>query len=115
MNSVEYYKKRGFDQRSAEYFSSGRKKIVSVVPFAEKKLLLAFDNHEKRVLDIEPLIKNGTVFAFLADEDNFKRVYLDENACVSWDIDPNIDSTVVWNNKVDLCSDSCYMDSVPCR
>ena len=23
-----------------------------------------------------------------------------------------IDSNVVWNNKVDLCPDSCYVDSV---
>ena len=29
------------------------------------------------------------------------------------DIDPNVDSDVVWNNKVDLCPDSCYVDSVP--
>ena len=27
--------------------------------------------------------------------------------------DPNVDSEVVWNNKVDLCPDCCYVDSVP--
>ena len=26
---------------------------------------------------------------------------------------PNVDSNEVWENKVDLCPDSCYMDSVP--
>ena len=44
---------------------------------------------------------------------NFKRVYLDDAGCVAWDIDPNVDSNKVWNNKVDLSSDSCYVDSVP--
>ena len=33
--------------------------------------------------------------------------------CIAWDIDPNIDSHQVWNNKVDLCPDTCYIDSVP--
>ena len=45
--------------------------------------------------------------------ENFRRVYLDESGSVSWDIDPNVDSNVVWNNKVDLCPDGCYIDSVP--
>lgn len=45
--------------------------------------------------------------------DNFRRVYLDEAHSVCWDIDPNVDSNEVWNNKVDLCPDSCYVDSVP--
>lgn len=31
----------------------------------------------------------------------------------AWDIDPDVDSDVVWSNKVDLCPDSCYVDSVP--
>lgn len=31
----------------------------------------------------------------------------------AWDIDPNIDSNKVWSNKVDLCPDGCYIDSVP--
>ena len=113
MKNIEYYLNKGFDKRSAEYFSSGRRRIVGVVPYEKKKLLLTFDNNEKRVLDIEPIIKPDTVFAFLADDDSFNRVYLDDTYCVAWDIDPNVDSKVVWNNKVDLCPDSCYMDSVP--
>ena len=43
----------------------------------------------------------------------FKRVYLDDNNCVSWDKNPQIDSEIEWNNKVDLSSDVCYVDSRP--
>jgi len=113
MRTIEYYINKGFDQKTAEYFSSGRKKIICVVPQKDKSLILTFDSGEKRRLDIMPIIQPGTVFAFLKDDDIFNRVYLDESSCVSWDIDPNIDSTKVWNNKVDLSSDSCYLDSVP--
>ena len=97
----------------AEYFSSGRKRITDVVPNADYTLTLTFDNGEKRVLDMAPVIKPGTVFEILSDIKNFNRVYLDREHCVSWDIDPEVDSDVVWSNKIDLCPDSCYVDSVP--
>lgn len=45
--------------------------------------------------------------------ENFRQVYLDGQHCVAWDIDPSVDSEKVWSNKVDLCPDSCYIDSVP--
>ncbi len=65
------------------------------------------------IYDMKPYLKKGTVFETFSDYDNFKRVYLDECGCVSWDIDPKIDSDTVWSNKVDLCPDACYIDSLP--
>lgn len=113
MRDVNYYLKRGFDQRTAEYFVGGRRRIKKAVPADDFTVILTFDNGEIRRLDMKPAIKEGTVFAFLADPTNFRRLYLDESRCVSWDIDPTVDSRKVWNNKVDLCPDSCYLDSVP--
>jgi len=54
MKTVEDYTKIGFDQKTAEYFSSGRKKIVSVVPFEDKKLLqlLAITKKEYWILNL---------------------------------------------------------------
>jgi len=54
-------------------------------------------------------ILNSYVFRHFREESAFNRVYLDDNGCVSWDIDPTIDSNQVWENKVDLCPDSCYI------
>lgn len=107
----EKYLAKGFNHRTAEYFADGRKKILSVEPGEDFKLILAFDNGELRSFDIKPIIEDGTVFAFLADPSNFRRVYLDDAGCVSWDIDPTVDSNMVWSNKVDLSSDTCYLDS----
>lgn len=111
-NSVEYYLSKGCDRAAAEYYASGTKKIVSVSPNEDFTLTLCFDNGEKRLLDCKPFL-DGKVFQPFKDYENFKRVYLDDTKCVSWDIDPNVDSRVVWNNKVDLCPDSCYIDSIP--
>ena len=111
--TVEYYLSKGFDLKMAEYFASGRKTITSVVPNNDFTLTLSFDNGEKRIFDVAPLIEKGTVFETFSDLENFKRVYIDEEHCVAWDINPEIDSNVVWNNKVDLCPDACYVDSVP--
>ena len=113
LKTVEYYMSKGLDRAMAEYFASGKKQIVKVEPKEDFTLLLTFDNGEKRILDIKPMIEKGGIFTPFADYDNFKRVYLDEYHCVAWDIDPNVDSNVVWNNKIDLCPDGCYVDSVP--
>lgn len=111
--SVEYYLSMGCDKRMAQYLVSGRKKITAVLPKDDFTLLLSFDNGEKRVYDVKPLLQEGTVFAPFRRWDLFRRAYLDENHAVSWDIDPNVNSRLVWSNKVDLCPDSCYIDSVP--
>ena len=111
--TVDYYLSKGFDQKTAEYFASGKKRIVDVVPNNDFTLTISFDNGEKRLYDVRPLLQQGTVFEPFADIENFRRVYVDDTHCIAWDIDPNIDSDKVWSNKVDLCPDACYIDSVP--
>ena len=111
--SVDYYLSRGYDQKMAEYFAAGRRRITEVVPNDNFTLTLTFDNGEKRLYNAAPILQAGTVFAPFRELENFRRVYLDESQSVSWDIDPAVDSSVVWSNKVDLCPDSCYVDSVP--
>ena len=111
--SVEYYLSKGYDKKAAEYFASGRRRIVAVVPNDEFTLTISFDNGEKRLYNVAPLLKPKTVFESFMQIDNFRRVYVDDAHCIAWDIDPNTDSKKVWNNKVDLCPDTCYIDSVP--
>ena len=109
-HDVTFYTKRGFDYKTAEYFASGRRKATAVKPLPDKSLLVTFDNGEMRFYDMTPLISPGTVFAFLADEGTFERAYIDENHDIAWDIDPQVDSAVVWNNKVDISADTCYLE-----
>ncbi|MBQ2964746.1 MAG: DUF2442 domain-containing protein [Clostridia bacterium] len=113
MHDIAYYLARGFDKEVAEYYVSGRKRIVSVVPNHDFTLTLHFDNGEERIYDMKPFISDDTVFKPLKDYEVFSRVYLDDSACVSWDINPEIDSNIVWSNKLDLCPDSCYIYSIP--
>ena len=94
--TVEYYLSRGYDQKMAEYFAAGRRKIMSVVPNDNYTLTLTFDNGEQRLYDAAPILQAGTVFAPFQKLENFRRVYLDDCHCVSWDIDPTVDSNVVW-------------------
>ena len=39
-NTYEYYLSKGFDEKSARYFSSGRRKPVKVTPQDSYKLLI---------------------------------------------------------------------------
>lgn len=112
-NTVDYYLSKGFGQKMAEYLSAGRRRITGVAPNDDYTLTLTFDNGEVRMYDVLPLMSSGSVFAPLHNLSDFRRVYLDENNSVAWDIDPTVDSNVVWSNKLDLCPDSCYVDSIP--
>lgn len=107
--NIEYYLSKGFNIKIAEYFSKGRRTIVSVVANDDYTLTLEFDNGEKRLYNVAQLIKQDTVFENLADLSKFSRVYIDDNYCVSWDIDHNVDSSIVWNNKITIDSDVCYV------
>jgi len=79
------------------------KTVISVQPLENYRLLLEFDNGEKRIGDISPLLAKP-VFAFLQDMAFFNAVYLEYGA-VTWK-DSN-------GNEVDICPDKLYMDSIP--
>ena len=111
--SIDYYLSKGLDEKTAAYFAAGRKRVVSVVPNDDFTLTIHFDNGEQRLYDVAPLLKPKTVFEPFMDIANFRRVYVDDTHCIAWDIDPSVDSSVVWSNKVDLCPDTCYIDSIP--
>ncbi len=106
-----YYLSKGFDDATAAYFASGRRRITKVIANDDFTLTLTFDNHEEKLLDAKSFLVRGTVFDAICDIASFKRVYLDENAVVSWDRDPTIDSKKVWSNKIDISPDMCYLES----
>ena len=84
--TMEYYLQKGFAPKMAAYFAAGRRTITEVVPNRDFSLTLTFDNGEQRILDVAPLLREGTVFAPLRDWNHFRRVYLDEDHAVSWDL-----------------------------
>ena len=110
-NTVDYYISKGFDNKTAEYFASGRKKPVNVVPQDSFRLIITFDNNEKRILDMSSYIKKGTVYYILHDKAIFDRCYIDSDGSICWDKDPAIDSEKVWSNKIDIGADNCYLES----
>lgn len=109
----EHYLRLGCNEAVATYFSNGTRKIVNVVANDDYTLTLAFDNGEIRIYDAKHLFAGNSVFNKIKSKKDFQRVYVDDSNCVSWDIDPNVDSNTVWSNKLDLCPDSCYLDSIP--
>jgi len=93
------------------YFNSGRRKIISVSANDDFTLSLTFDNNINKLYDMKEELK-GDVFKPIQELSKFKNVFLDENGCVAWDIDPDVDSDIVWNNRINLCPDSCYLQSM---
>ncbi|WP_296030046.1 DUF2442 domain-containing protein [uncultured Treponema sp.] len=114
-HTIDWYIKKGFSKKMAEYFIKGRRKIAYVQPNNDFTLLLTFDNGEKRIFNVKPLIKKNTVFETLLDWNKFKQVYLDSDGTVCWDKDSSVDSNIFWNNKIDLSTDSLYIESLPLK
>lgn len=110
-NTYEYYLSKGFDDKAARYFSTGRRKPVKVVPQEDYKLLITFDNNEQRVLCFSKYITAGTVYALLLDKNLFNKCYIDSESSICWDKDPSVDSNIIWSNKIDIGADTCYLES----
>ena len=73
--------------------------VKSVVPLSEFRLLLTFDNSERRLFDVRPYLTKG-VFSELTDESLFRSV----RVCFD---------TVEWGNGADLCPEVLYAESEP--
>lgn len=72
-------------------------RIKEVQPLNDYKILVTFNNGEKRIKDMKPYLEKG-VFKKLKDESFFKSVKLAYG-------------TVSWGNNIDLCADSIYETS----
>jgi hypothetical protein len=95
-----------------EYFTSGQRTIKDVTGNDNFTLTILFDNGEQRIYDMKNTLQ-GRAFTPFRNIERFKEVYVDDMGCIAWDINPNVDSSKVWSNHVDLCPDSCYIYSKP--
>lgn len=77
------------------------KEIIKVQPLEDYKLLLVFENNEKRIKDMKPYLKKG-IFKELKDKDFFNSVKLAYG-------------TISWDGRIDLCADSIYETSEPIK
>lgn len=109
--TYEYYISKGFDSKAAKYFATDRRKPIKVITKTDFKLSITFDNLETKILDIKKYIKEGTVYAPLKNINLFSRCYIDKDNSICWDKDEKIDSNIVWNNKIDIGADTCYLES----
>ena len=76
-----------------------RPKAVEVKPIENYNLLVTFDNGEKKIYDVKPLIK-GEWFGQLKDVNIFNSVRV-------------AGLSVEWSGGQDVCPDDLYYSSVP--
>jgi hypothetical protein len=79
---------------------TGRKQygVRAVVPVSDYRLLLTFEDGDRRVFDVKPYLDKG-VFAALRAPDLFNSVR------VSFD-------SIQWKNGADLCPEVLFAESV---
>ena len=93
-----------------EYFENPRK-IKNVQPLENYILLIVFDNGEVRKYEMVNELTG--VFSILKDKSKFNEVFINDVGNIAWNIDNNIDSSVHWDNQIDLCKDMLYLESKP--
>lgn len=106
---VEFYINHGFDRPMAEYMSSGRRRAVSARPLGGFSIAVTFDDGREVAYDLSGVAEPGTALGCLRDPEILARVFVDENGSVAWDIDPEINSSEVWSNRIDLSADEIYV------
>lgn len=72
-------------------------RITNVQPLDDYKLLITFDNGEKKIKDMKPYLEKG-VFQKLKDKEFFNSVQVAYGA-------------ISWGEEIDLCADSIYENS----
>jgi Protein of unknown function (DUF2442). len=72
---------------------------IKVKPLDNYKLFLVFDNGEKKIYDVSPLIR-GDWFGQLSNMDIFNTVHI-------------AGLSVEWEDGQDICPDDLYMNSYP--
>ena len=87
-----------------------RIKIEVIVPQDDYSLIIKFSNGETRRYDMKSNLFG--VFEILKDINKFKEAFIDEYGNIAWDRDKNVDSNIYWNNRIDLCRDAVYLDSI---
>lgn len=98
------------EERVRAYFENPRK-IKSVRPLEHYVLLLTFDNGELKKYDMSDELTG--VFRILKNTDKFNEVFINEVGNIAWNIDNQADSSVHWDNQLDLCKDMLYLESIP--
>lgn len=96
------------DNKVKEYFKNSRK-IKNVQPLDNYTLLLVFDNGEVKKYEMANELTG--VFSILKDKNKFNSVFINNVGNIAWNIDNNIDSSVHWDNQIDLCKDMLYLES----
>lgn len=95
-----------------EYFISGPFKLLTITPNDDYTLSLEYSDGSHRIYDMSDKLYG--VFEILKDHSKFNSVFIDEDGNIAWDKDPTLDSSIIWNNRIDICSDSAYLNSNPC-
>ena len=98
------------NEKVKEYFQNPRK-IQKIETDEEYNLILFFDNGEKKRYPMKERLTG--VFEVLKDRRKFVSVFIDEFGNPAWDIDEKTDSSIHWENRIDLCKDALYLESEP--
>lgn len=85
-------------------------KVINVKTNDDYTMDLIFSDGSNKKYDCNDIKEKGQ-FKIIKDITKFHKAIIDDLGGIGWDIDDNIDSDIVWNNRIDICKDVLYSDS----
>jgi len=92
------------------YLNQGKRRLVDITVDADYTLLLTFDDGERRLYHLANKLTG--VLTVLKNERKFNEVFIDSLGNIAWDINNDVDSEVVYTNRIDLSADNAYIYGV---
>ncbi|MGL5329486.1 MAG: hypothetical protein ACRDD7_09460 [Peptostreptococcaceae bacterium] len=86
-------------------------KVIKAIARDDHTIDIVFSNGANKKYDCKHLLNKGQ-FKILQDISKFKNIIIDDLGGIGWDIDNNIDSDIVWSNRIDICKDVLYSESI---
>ncbi len=74
--------------------------VIDAKYLSDYKILVTFNNGEKRIADFKKWLKGGGMYKPLKDKSYFKKFFVD-----GW--------TISWSNGADIAPETLYLESEP--
>ncbi|OOB80136.1 MAG: hypothetical protein BEN19_06515 [Epulopiscium sp. Nuni2H_MBin003] len=86
-------------------------KVIALQSHDDYTLKLTFADGLVKRYDCTHLLNHG-MFKIINSLPKFHSALIDDLGGIGWNIDDNIDSNIVWSNRIDICKDILYQDGI---
>ncbi|OOB77888.1 MAG: hypothetical protein BEN19_01080 [Epulopiscium sp. Nuni2H_MBin003] len=86
-------------------------KVIHIITHDDYTITITFADGITKNYDCKHLLDKGA-FKILDKLSKFHIAIIDDLGGIGWDIDDNIDSNIIWSNRIDICKSILYQEGI---